>query len=270
MIFVRDKGRMCNNLLQYGHVYAWAREHGRQSMSMRFAYKYPYFHISETPHHHFLCYVFAKFLARIGLLPVVSFDGPDAPVAELEQKMRRHKHIVVEGWYVRFYDLFLKYKDEIKQLFAFREDISQAVSEKLEPCQGDFLLGLHVRRGDYKRWKDGKYLYSDMQYVQVIRQAMRLFKPKKVRIFICGNDPDMDKDVFRHAFGSETVLFPNGSPGEDLCLLSRCDALIGAPSTFSLVASMYNDVPLYWILDAGKPLARDDFKHFDFLFRNIL
>lgn len=31
MIFVTDKGRMCNNILQYGHVYAWAREHGRKA-----------------------------------------------------------------------------------------------------------------------------------------------------------------------------------------------------------------------------------------------
>ena len=35
MIFVTDKGRMCNNILQYGHVYAWAREHGRKSISMQ-------------------------------------------------------------------------------------------------------------------------------------------------------------------------------------------------------------------------------------------
>ena len=40
MIFVRDKGRMCNNILQFGHVYAWAREHDRKAVSMRFAYKY--------------------------------------------------------------------------------------------------------------------------------------------------------------------------------------------------------------------------------------
>ena len=45
MIFVRDKGQMCNNILQYGHVYAWAREHGQKAFSMRFAYKYRYFHI---------------------------------------------------------------------------------------------------------------------------------------------------------------------------------------------------------------------------------
>ena len=47
MIFVHDKGRMANNMLQYGHVYAWGRAHGRTTMSMRFAYKYPWFQICE-------------------------------------------------------------------------------------------------------------------------------------------------------------------------------------------------------------------------------
>ena len=40
---------MANNMLQYGHVYAWGREHGRTTMSMRFAYKYPWFQLCETP-----------------------------------------------------------------------------------------------------------------------------------------------------------------------------------------------------------------------------
>ena len=74
MLFVRDKGRMCNNILQYGHVYAWAREHRRRSVSMRFAYKYPYFHICHTRYHNFVVYVLAK-LAAI-FLPM----WPDLPM----------------------------------------------------------------------------------------------------------------------------------------------------------------------------------------------
>lgn len=39
---------MCNNLLQFAHVYAWGREHGRKTMSMRFSYKYKFFKISHS------------------------------------------------------------------------------------------------------------------------------------------------------------------------------------------------------------------------------
>ena len=61
---------MCNNILQYGHLYAWGREHGRRTVSMRFAYKYRYFRICHTAYHNFLVYVVAKYAAKWGLLPV--------------------------------------------------------------------------------------------------------------------------------------------------------------------------------------------------------
>jgi hypothetical protein len=51
-----------------------------------------------------------------------------------------------------------------------------------------------------------------------------------------------------------------------LCLLSHCHYLIGAPSTFTLVAAMYHDTPLYWI---ENPKAAIAFGTFDDLFRHI-
>ena len=84
MIFVHDKGRMANNMLQYGHVYAWGREYGCPTMSMRFAYKYPWFHICHTPYHNFPTYVFAKYAAKWGLIPTVHFDEEGADYSREE------------------------------------------------------------------------------------------------------------------------------------------------------------------------------------------
>jgi hypothetical protein len=44
---------------------------------------------------------------------------------------------------------------------------------------------------------------------------------------------------------------------------------MGAPSTFTLVAAMYHDAPLYWIDDAARPLSMAAFGHFDELFKQI-
>ena len=100
MIFVRDKGRMCNNILQYAHVYAWGREHGRRTMSMRFAYKDQYFRICHTAWHNFFAYLMAKTLAKLHLLPVITFEPDDCQAAQLEQQMLHHRHAVVEGFRV--------------------------------------------------------------------------------------------------------------------------------------------------------------------------
>lgn len=271
MIFVRDKGRMCNNILQYAHVYAWGREHGKRTVSMRFAYKCRYFSICRTPWHNFSVYTAAKYLAKFGLLTVVGFHNPDENTEEKEELMLEKKNVLVEGWYVRYYDLFVKYKQEIISLFAFNKEIKQSAIAKLSAGSTgcDITLGVHIRRGDYKTWMNGQYYFEDDVYIDCIRQFSALHPGKRIAVFVCGNDPTLGKEKYRAALAEMNVSFPAGSPGEDLCLLSECDWLIGAPSTFSLVAAMYRDLPLYWIEEAGRRLTPDSFKHFDYLFRNI-
>lgn len=262
MIFVHDKGRMGNNLLQYGHVYAWAREHNRKSLSMRFAYKYPYFKLCSNRGENFLMYFAAKYAAKWGWIPTARFDSEDDTVPA-ELLMKDHRHIVVTGWYARWYDLFIKYKDEIRELFAFNDQVKNSVG-KIKAKS----VGLHIRRGDYKKWQGGKYYYSDVQYMSIVTQFLT-FHPD-FHVYICGNDPELDQDYFISRLGADRVTFPCGNPGEDLYLLSQCDYLIGAPSTFTLAASMYHDTPLYWIKDLDKPLTEDSFGSFDDLFRHIL
>ena len=180
--------------------------------------------------------------------------------------------LVAEGWFARWYDLFLQYKPEILSFFTFDSHIESKVTSLLEVSskEGIIRLGVHIRRGDYATWNDGRFLYDDKQMINIIRQFILLHPNKRVVIYICGNDPKLNKQAYSEAFGQENVVFPQGNPGEDLCLLSHCDYLIGPPSTFTLVASMYRNTPLYWIKDINKPLQEDCFDYFDNLFRNIL
>lgn len=268
MIFVRDKGRMCNNILQYGHVYAWAREHGRKAISMRFSYKYRYFNICHTAGHNFLVYVFAKYAAKMGVLPVAGFHSPKEN-SEAMSLLEHRDWLVVEGWEVRFYDLFIKYKQEIINLFSFDKKISNKTIGMMDADRrpDSIKLGVHVRRGDYKTWNGGRYYYSDEQYADVIRSFASLYKDKEIDVYVCGNAPDLS-GIQHYAENEQiSVHIPYGNPAEDLCMLSHCDYIIGPPSTFSLVASMYHDVPLHWIHDPKASIAFDKFEH---LFRNII
>ena len=299
MIFVHDKGRLCNNILQYAHLYAWGREHNRKTMSMRFAYKYPYFKICKTPYHNFFCYVVAKYAAKLKLIPVVHFDDENASTAEQEQIMLNKRYVVATGWYARWYDLFLKYKSEILELFTFLPEVEEKVKAILSPhipelrsptrslssLLSPLKLGLHIRRGDYKTWQNGQFYFTDEEYVRVIKSFINnlpSIHPRTshlvprtshlVHIFICGNDTTLNKEYYRKELASLPVslTFPDGNPGEDLCLLSHCDYLIGPPSTFTLVASMYHDIPLCWLSDTSRPITAASFRHFDYLFRNIV
>ena len=196
---------MCNNILQYGHFYAWGREHGRQTMSMRFAYKFQYFHICDTPNHNFLRYTIAKYAAKWGMIPTLEFNEPGADISEQEEKMLKFKHIAVVGWEARWYDLFLKYKQEIIDLFAFKEAVVKACQPLLAAATKDSCrLGVHIRRGDYATWYDGKYLFSDEVFIRLIRTFLT-FHPNTT-VYICGNDPSLDKERYRREFSDIQVV----------------------------------------------------------------
>lgn len=274
MIFVRDKGQMCNNILQYGHMYAWGREHHKHTVSMRFAYKYQYFHICFTKYHCFLTYLFAKWGAALGLIPRVTFPfvkGIDTK--PLEEKLLRHNLVVAEGWRIEFPELFLKYKDEIVALFQFRSVIKERVKLRMtgKCCDKALRLGIHVRRGDYKVWNDGRYYFDDETYAAYIRLFLAMHPDKKVVVFLSTNDRNVNEESFRSLCGHNAIYILNQGAAEDLCMLSECDYIIGPPSTFSLVASMYHDIPLHWMMDANtSTLKEGGFQNFDKLFREVL
>lgn len=271
MIFVRDKGQMCNNILQYAHVYAWARENRRHCMSMRFAYKYPFFKISNTKNHNFLMYMVGKYGAKMKALPVVNYELEDKEKEKKEKFILCHKNVVIEGWGVRYYDLFLKYKAEILQLFDFKEEIHRKVDKLLASSSEEETLriGVHIRRGDYQTFFNGMYYFYDHAFLYYIKEVMRLNPNRKYTVYICGNDPSLNKDYYTSNLPGVTVCFPAGNAGEDLCLLSKCDYLVGPPSSYSLVATMYGKARLHWMTCDRKVLEKDDFQDFDTLFRTF-
>ena len=276
MMFARDKSQMCNNLLQYAHVYAWGREHGRKVISMRFSYKYQYFKICHTSLTGFGWYLLAKYLAALRLLPTASFKYDDCDREALERKMLRHRHIVVSGWHARWYDLFLKYRDEITDLFTLDSQYTDSVKAKMQEVEqgstGSIVrLGVHIRRGDYRIFHDGKYLYDDEVYQRHIRRFMMLHPGKAIHVYIATNDPEVKELSYQEQCLGAHVHCLGGSSPEDLFMLSECDYLIGPPSTYSLVAAMYRDIPLYRMDETDEGMMTlESFRRFDYWFRRII
>ena len=275
MIFARDKSQMCNNLLQYAHVYAWGREHGRKVISMRFSYKYQYFHICHTSLTGFGWYLLAKYLAAVKILPTASFKHADCDREALERMMLRHRHIVVSGWNVRFYDLFLKYRQEICDLFRIDDCYTTSVKKKMRDiCDSPsaiLRLGVHIRRGDYAKWNDGIYCYDDETYARHINRFAEMHKDSEVHVFLSTNDSTVTEERYQELCPKVHVHAFQGSAPEDLFMLSECDYLIGPPSTFSLVAAMYRDIPLYRMDTADeRQMTAERFQLFDYWFRRII
>lgn len=103
-----------------------------------------------------------------------------------------------------------------------------------------------MRRGDYSTWHDGRYYYSLDQYADCCKTLMKHFKDKKVVFFLSSNE----KLELGNSWGNiPNFILSCSTPIHDLYALSKCNYIIGPPSTFSSWASFMGNVPLAYIYD---------------------
>ena len=122
----------------------------------------------------------------------------------------------------------------------------------------DLLIGIHIRGGDFKRFEGGKWFYTPEQYYEKMKELAMLerFRDKKIAFVICTNE----KNISLSSAGNFTVYNEERHFIEDMYLLSRCDHIIGPPSTFSIWASFYGCTPLYMIGELETKITDEIFK----------
>lgn len=264
--FIRGYGQMCNSLLQYAHAYAWGLEHGgRTFVSLRLSHKYRYFELSKRPELSTANYIIGTLLYRTRLVPRLYLKHPEEATPERMLTINNQSCNILRGWYFRSYECFIKHKAAIREMFGIQPQFLTRIRPYIEThsAGADIRLGVHIRRGDYLTHNGGIHFFDDETYIEYIRQFCAQFPDKKVSVFICTNDPDLDIEKYRTALQNPAVFLPKGNEIEDLYTLSVMDYIIGVRSTFSLVASLYHETPFFWITQERKPLTMEGFFHFD-------
>lgn len=164
----------------------------------------------------------------------------------------------VRGWDTRNYtENHQKAGKAVYDLFRPNEEITEEVDSTFEDARknADVIVGIHIRKGDYKEWQDGKYYYEDDTYESLLTQMEHLLAPRKIKFFIATNGKVSDVITSKH----EVFRINNGNMAHDLYGLSKCDYIMGPPSTFSKWAALVGNVPLYHIYDSKKPITLNDF-----------
>lgn len=174
-------------------------------------------------------------------------------------KLAQHRVVIPEGWVYRDYVNFKKYLPQIKKLFSPKQEFRDAIKHEvgLARGMGDILIGVHIRRGDYKDFNGGKWFYSNEVYINKMQEAEQLFAGKQCVFIICSQEK-LDTNEFS---GFKTVIAERPAI-VDLYLLAECNYIFGPPSTFTGWASLYNTVPAYYMESAGKKITIDSFKEF--------
>lgn len=179
---------------------------------------------------------------KIGL-PIASFNQNPRGKDISEHKANSFFSLFGGGWYTD-YQSFVKHEKILKSVFSLKEPYAKNVSNLIKEAksQCDILVGVHIRRGDYKEFLDGVFYFEDSVYREKMEMFQALFPDKNVGFLICSNE----KVKFTN-FTTFNVFKPSNFFIEDLYSLSSCDYLLGPPSTFTMWASFVGNAPLFKI-----------------------
>ena len=165
-----------------------------------------------------------------------------------------------KGWQTRTDTRYLQQTlPQLKQIFCPKEDImhkaEKIVSDLKKDC--DITVGVHIRRGDYATWNEGRFFYELEDYHQFMIRIKELYRGKRVSFFISSNENfslDIFEDCNCRRFDkehSDAIL--------DLYTLSLCDRIIGPFSSYSRWASFIGEKPLCFLETKHQQFTEDNF-----------
>lgn len=191
-------------------------------------------------------------ISKLGILKFVRFDKT-LDESENEKKLLeafdKSDIVYAAGWRFRVSHLTEKYNSEMADKYALKESLyknNKLVKELNELKLHNYtLVGIHIRRGDYKKWNKGIYFFNDNVYIEYIesisKQLFRQGKDKHKFILFSNEDLNIQE--------SENILISKENWYIDHHLMSSCNYLIGPPSTFTLWASYIGNVKIFHIFD---------------------
>ena len=175
-----------------------------------------------------------------------------------------------KGWDTMHDTRYLaKTKKELQHIFRPRQEICEKAEAMLHNIRNnsDFIVGVHIRRGDYATWHEGRFFYELEEYHQFMLRVKEVYKDKRVSFFISSNE-DFSLEQFTNCECSKYGKEPSGAI-LDLYTLSLCDFIIGPFSTYSRWASFIGEVPLCFLETIDQQFTEDsfskivDFFHFE-------
>jgi len=146
------------------------------------------------------------------------------------------------GWFFEDLQSWYGHSDEIRR--AFRPDEvtqkqAKAIFDGIGPSTK--IVGIHIRRGDYRTAYNGKYCFDNEEWSGIICSLNHQFKKcnESVVFLICS-----DEEVALDVPDEIDIIYSRENAYVDLDLLSKCDLLVGVMSTFVCWASFMGQVPL--------------------------
>ena len=197
-------------------------------------------------------------LNKMHLLPKIKFNQGGMQ-EKYEQMLLQKKLVFVHGWRFRNFELTEKYQKELVGKYSILPELyetNELYQKVLKIDHSAFnLVGVHVRKGDYRTWKNGIYFFEDAVYQTYMNNldAELCNKTGKKTMFIVFSNENVQIK------STETNLISKNPWYVDQKMMSLCDYLIGPPSTFTLWASYLGNAQYYQITNDSGKINLDEF-----------
>jgi len=174
----------------------------------------------------------------------------------LQKLIKEKKFVFIRGWLNRDFENVERYSTEIRDYFRPQKKFQETVDNFINNIrgQGDILIGIHIRRGDYKLFRGGLFFYKNEIYKRFMQSIVEEYPQKDVQFMICS-----DESLNYDDFSGFSITFGLNHELLDLYSLAQCDYILGPPSTYTMWASYYGRVPLFMISDPKSDVSMQNF-----------
>ena len=199
------------------------------------------------------------FLQKSRLINIISFTGDKYNISILKKCF--YKNCYIEGWYYENNLLTSKYQSLMIKKYSLKEDyyIQNPIYMNMLSIDNSIyvFIGIHIRRGDYKTWNDGKYYFTDDEYKIFMTQMeneIQIHENKKCIFIIFSNEKTSFKET-------DTIWISKSSWYLDHFLMGKCNYLIGPPSTFTMWASYIGKTKYLHVKGLKQQIKYQDFDY---------
>jgi hypothetical protein len=167
---------------------------------------------------------------------------PTKEIKKLSNLEKDEKPIYFIGWLFRNPEGLKRFRKEIIKYFRPKNKYIIQPEAEVKKLRKKYknVIGVHIRQGDYKTFKGGKYFIPQNRVIKILKEYLSKNKKKsKETIFMITSDGKIDEKIFSNI----NFKINHKSPIEDLYLLSLCDTVIGSDSSFGNFAAFYGNKP---------------------------
>lgn len=260
-IIIDEPGQTCNRFWSYLDSIGWAIANNKKVYILLFDKSISeYDNLRNSKYVSFPLYN-KNIINRIGYDKYIKFIRKIIPRNKFIAKifyLNKKLNLFYYGWEHR-YDTyyFPQYHDKIKKIFYPNKTVKQSVENLILKYRhkNNIIIGVHIRRGDYNTFWNGRFYFDYNQYIIWMRQIINIYKEKNIYFYISSNE-----NIPIELFDEFNIINKTAqSASFDLYALSLCDRIVGPISTFSRWASFIGQVPLCFLFRKKKIKSDNDF-----------